>query len=300
MTVTWYSSTDASAPVITGSVASGSNLVNLLTAVLVTGYGAKPAAGWTKPQTAANAAAFLQGAGAVNPVAISIDDSSAPYSRVRGFESVTTATTGTNGFPTDAQLSGGAYGVRSSTSDATARAWELAADDRTFTLYIDYDGTGNNQAFIHFGDIATYKSGDIAHKILIAGTSTSPTTVAVATMASLSTAVSGHWMLRSYTQSGTAITVGKHTDSAKYGQLAYPHPVDGGTWLGAVWVHENTLLVVRGTLRGLWCHLHSTGRPLSQGDLLLGTGPLAGRSFLAQNSYNGKQMFLETSDTWDA
>ena len=55
MTVTVYLSTDASAPTLDGNVGS---LITVLDAVLVNGYGAKAAAGWTKAFSGTNKAAY--------------------------------------------------------------------------------------------------------------------------------------------------------------------------------------------------------------------------------------------------
>ena len=61
MTVRVYSSTDASAPVLTGQVGS---LIAVLDACLVNGYGTKTAAGWTKPfADASNTAVYRSGSG---------------------------------------------------------------------------------------------------------------------------------------------------------------------------------------------------------------------------------------------
>jgi hypothetical protein len=57
MTVRVYRSTDASAPVLTGQVGS---LTALLDAVLVNGYGALTAAGWSINQTTTNKRGYKQ------------------------------------------------------------------------------------------------------------------------------------------------------------------------------------------------------------------------------------------------
>ena len=60
MALTIYRSSDAGAPSLTGAAGS---LIALLDACLRTGYGTKAGAGWTKPFTGTNIAAFRQGAG---------------------------------------------------------------------------------------------------------------------------------------------------------------------------------------------------------------------------------------------
>jgi hypothetical protein len=66
MTVRVYRSTDASAPVLTGQVGS---LTALLDAVLVNGYGALSAAGWTIAQTTTNKRGYKQNTSGSNNTA---------------------------------------------------------------------------------------------------------------------------------------------------------------------------------------------------------------------------------------
>lgn len=296
MTVTLYQSTDASAPTIYGAVEASNNLINLLDKILVSGYGSQAAAGWTKPYTGTNTACFKQ-AGAGGQY-LAVNDSTALYARVIGYETMTTATAGTNPFPTAAQLAGGGYTHRSSTNDTTARPWVCIADSTFFCLVINGDSLGTNCQVLMFGDVLSYRASDAYHKLICCGTTaTFTTSCAAATVSAIGAAVAGHWMPRSYTQLGTAITLGQHTDTTK-ATLAYPHPVDGGLYLGPLWLHENALSVVRGVIRGVWVPLHTGNRPLAHMDTVTGTGALAGKTFLVVWVNSTQSLFLETSDTW--
>lgn len=295
MAVRFYQSTDASAPTLYGSVAAGNNLVNLLDKILVAGYGSQVAAGWTKPFIATNQACFKQaGAGGMY---LAVDDTTTMTARVRGFETMTTATAGTGPFPTDAQLSGGGYMHRSTTADTTVRPWVCIADNTFFCLAVNCDGTSAVCSVLMFGDILSYRASDAYPKILVCAPSATATSYVAADVSTIATALAGHYMARSYTQIGSSITVGQHSDTAKAG-LAYPHPVDGGLYLGPLWLHENALSVVRGVLRGVWVPLHTGNRPLAHGDTFSGTGALAGKTFISQHVTTGKSLLLETSDTW--
>lgn len=299
MTVRFYQSTDASAPTLYGNVNSSNNLVNLLDKILVSGYGSKTAAGWTKPYTGTNTAAFRQ---ASSGLYLTVDDSAAQYSRVRGFEvcansTITDTVNNTGPFPTDAQISGGGYLHRSTVSDTTVRSWVCIADATFFCLVVNCDGTSAACSTLMFGDITSYRASDAYHRILVCGPSSTATAYVSADVATISTAVAGHYMARSYTQLGSSITVGQHSDTAKAG-LAYPHPVDGGLYLGPLWVHENALSVVRGAIKGVWIPLHTGNRPLAHGDTFSGTGALAGKTFISQYVTTTKSLLLETSDTW--
>lgn len=297
MTVLYYQSTDASAPTIYGKVEVGNNLVNLLRKILVDGYGAKTAAGWTMPYgPTGNTACFLQGG--AGGMYLAVDDTAALYARVVGYETMSSATAGTKAFPTTAQLAGGGYTHRSTTSDTVVRPWVCIADSTFFCLVINGDSLSNQCQVLMFGDCLCYRASDAYHKLLVCGTTaTYGTSCVSALMSGIGTAVAGHWMARSYTQLGAAITLGQHTDTAKYG-LTYPHPVDGGLYLGPMWLHENALSVVRGVIRGVWVPLHSPARPLSHMDTFSGTGALAGKTFVSVYVNSNLSLFLETSDTW--
>ena len=146
MTVRLYRSTDAGAPNLTGQVGS---LVALLDAILVNGYGAKPAAGWTKAFSAANKGAYKQDTTASNNPAgmyLYVDDTgpgagSAREARATGFETMSAITpTGTGQFPTAAltSVTGGYTCIRkSATADATVRQWTAIANGQTLYLFIE-------------------------------------------------------------------------------------------------------------------------------------------------------------------
>jgi hypothetical protein len=146
MTVRVYRSTDASAPVLTGQVGS---LIALLDAVLVNGYGALSAAGWTKSFSTTNKAAYRQNATGANntaaPMYLYVDDTgpgagAAREARACGFETMSAITpTGTGQFPTAAlsTIGVGTVVIRKSVSaDAVARPWTIVANGQTIYLFM--------------------------------------------------------------------------------------------------------------------------------------------------------------------
>lgn len=308
MTVRVYYSTDASAPVYSGSVGA---LIALLNACLVDGYGAKAAAGWTREFTGTNLAVYRPSAG--NRHYLWVDDTNATASRVRGFEAMTAVSTGTGPFPTDVQLSGGCYITKSNAASSAARGWVLAADEKRFWLVSAQAAdtiAGSVAAGLgaFFGDIISAKVGDAFHTLLIAG-SGAPTSSAQlgSLVAAMTSSAPGHYMARSYTQAGTAITLGKHTDQLKAngtttigaGGTTYPDPITGGIGIAPVFVHENIAALTRGVVPGAWCPTHSL--PASPGDTFQGSGALAGKEFLLVDvsaGGNRGRMALEISDTW--
>lgn len=230
MTVRIYRSTDGSAPVLTGQTGS---LAALLDAILVNGYGAKAAAGWTIGFTAAGKRAYLQNlAGANNPAGmyLYLDDTgpgagSFREARVAGFETMSAITpTGTGQFPTAAQstIGIGALVIRkSATADATARAWTCVANGQTIYLFIE---SGDSTAPLActtfcFGDFKSCKTGDqyavmiIARQTENSGNSNADPLHALQTsnaptMQVLNTSMFGHFVARNWTGLGGSVRFG--------------------------------------------------------------------------------------------
>lgn len=269
-------------------------------------------AGWTKPYTGTNKAAFRAGGG--NQMYLRVDDSQSQYGRVFGYQAMTDVDTGTDQFPTAVQVSGGLYWSKSSTADAVARTWVLVANDRLLHLFVSgsTSTSGTNCGTYAFGDIKSYKSGDQFATLLVGTNSATPfNNTYASTNTALNAATAGHYLTRSYTTIGGSVAVGKHGDSAKIANganfgatasssMAYPNPVDGGLYISPLWVHEPIALAVRGEIPGLWGSLHY--QPLAMLDTFTGaSGSLSGKKFLAirdgYSSYQGA-MFLEISNTW--
>ena len=308
MTVRVYYSTDSGAPVYSGSAGS---LIALLQACLVDGYGAKDPAGWTKPFSGTNLAAFRPAAG--NRHYLRVADTGAEFARVRGFEVMTAISTGTRPFPTDAQVNGGCYTVKSDAASSDARGWVVVADDKRFWLVSTSsvstiaDSTTAGLGMF-FGDIISAKAGDAFHTLLIAGSSSSPYSLSNGGLASaINSSLDGHYMARSYTQAGTSITLSKHSDAAKLNGTttvgasgaAYPDPVTGGIGIAPIFVHEGDISLTRGVLPGAWCPVHNL--PASPGDIFQGSGSHTGKEFLLVDVGAGglrARMALEISDTW--
>jgi hypothetical protein len=260
---------------------------------------------WAKAYSGTNLAAYRPGAG--TRFYLRVDDTGTTNGRCVGYETMSDVNTGTGPFPTAAQFSGGMYWPKSSTADATARAWIISATDRLLIMHVSSAGTANatDASVCVWGDLKTYKSGDAYHCIHIGATSATTTSSnSFFTLTGITSTSTGHYCARSYTQLGTSLAVGKHSDGVKgsvstmgSGGLAYPNGPDGGLYLAPVWIHETAGPSVRGTIPGLWAPLHT--RPLEHLDTVSGTGSLSGKTFLALKMYTGAETFLETSDTWD-
>ena len=247
MTVRIYRSSDAGAPVLTGQTGT---LVAVLDAILVNGYGSKPAAGWTKAFAAANKAAYQQNAAGANnaaaPMYLYVDDtgpgaSSSREARVCGFETMTAITpTGTGQFPTAAQslIGFGALVVRkSNTADATVRAWTAIANGQTLYLFTetgDFTAPFAASTFM-FGDFKSYKAGDL-YAVMIMGRAVENQTGQLSTFDpmqavggtggyTLNNKHYGHYAARSWTGLGGSIQLNKNIDMTRLGNNTF-----NGAW----------------------------------------------------------------------
>jgi hypothetical protein len=317
---TFYQSTDASAPVLTG--ADGS-LIALLDACLVNGYGAKVAAGWTKPfSSGINKGVYRAGGG--NRFYLNVQDNGPgagtfKEARAWGYEVATAQDTGTGQFPTAAQLAAGIIIRKSATADATARAWTLAADDRTFYLFVQTGDSGGTYLAFAFGDFFSLLTGD-GFRTMIVGRATENSAVLTVDNldlllnpgASPATAMTGHYWPRAFTGLGGAAQFAKRGDANEngaavnyvlHGLMPYPNPVDGGLYLSRVYMHETAGAsggALRGNMRGFWqfCHAASV---VVDGDQFTGApgSALAARTFqIVRASANGGVYCIETT-AWD-
>jgi hypothetical protein len=330
MTVRVYRSTDASAPVLTGQVGS---LTALLDAVLVNGYGALSAAGWTIAQTTTNKRGYKQNTSGSNNTAgmvLYVDDTgpgaaAAREARACGFETLTAITpTGTGQFPAAAQSAIGVGTLvirKSSTADATARAWTIIANGQTIYLIIE---TGDKASpalgamvFV-FGDIKSYRANDqyavgIIGRVLENSGGSDRESFAMmgpSNSMTLNSKFMGHFMARSWTGIGGSVQVGKQWDWGKLGNLGplcgwnsdaqlafggstallpgrnatasqWPGPNGADGGLFVSPVYTFHSWAMRGYWPGLWVPMHD--RPLVHNDVVtVSSGNLNGKTLLCQ------------------
>lgn len=321
MTPITYRSDDASAPTISGTAGT---LEAALYAILVTGYGSKAAAGWTRDFSGTNKAVFRQGDGL--QYFLRIDDVDARLARMRGYKTIADvdAATSTNPFPTDSQLSGGMYFRKSTTADSTARPWICWATEKTFYMVIFNamtsmsfaDGTGGTGADAHFGfgELEnTQVSGDINSAFICASSDTSATSTTATTarqcLISYGSAVQTTLYLNgSYNQASSASTncykratsiYSAQTNSGTATAPPYPEPLRGGMVLSKFAVIEPTN-IYRGNFPGIFavCHSVLTGL-FGQVELVFGVGTSTGREFQMLLTAGVPQAFaIETSGDW--
>jgi hypothetical protein len=286
-------------------------MITVLDAVLVNGYGAKLAAGWTKPYAGTNVAMYRQGTG--NQLYMRVDDTSTLSANVYGCETSNGINSFTNRFPNAAASTSGLFFNKSNAADTTARAWMIIATSKALYMWVNINNEAGsalvNSGLVFFGDIQPTKANDIYHTMIIghyAAGSTGSQFPFLAT--SLPVGLSSHFMARSYTQVGSSVQVSKHSDYMRgasvvgRGNITFPNPIDGSVVLAPIWVHENLLssYPIRGVMPGVWNICHTA--PFNHGDVFQGTGLLVGKTFMAVNMWwNGStaaQVAIETSNTW--
>ncbi len=167
---------------------------------------------------------------------------------MRGFESMTDASTGTGPFPTDAQSGGGMAGgvVFSKSSDFSASPWMIVGDDRTVYVMLNNRASAGTPAGWSFGDFDSYRDGDQYNAVIMYQGSGD----------ALGQGYSGNGQFcpRAATQLGSGIVLGHGGPLVNgSGSATYPSGiVDGFTLHRPVLLSEGTSpLYYRGQHRGL-------------------------------------------------
>lgn len=132
-------------------------------------------AGWIKPHSGTNLAAFKSASPEATGCVLRVDDTGTTSARVVGYETMADIGAGTGPFPTPSQVSGGMHMPKASAANGTAIPWEFVADQRGFH-YVPAPAAASNSGHggrtgWWFGDIAPRKSGDAFCCALLAGSS---------------------------------------------------------------------------------------------------------------------------------
>ena len=300
MSIIIYRNTDASAPVLTGTAG---DLVNLLDKCLVSGYGAKAAAGWSKPFVgAATQAVFRPGSGVQHY--FNVDDSGggtggAREALLRGYETMTAFATGTGPFPTVTQSAGGLVIRKSATADATVRSWMVIADDRTAHILTVTGDNVPSTAYYYasFGEFYSISANPDNYRSHVMGGNTqnnasSPTQHGMRYDDGAGNLTS-RYAPRSYTGGGTSVGIGCYYDlrmsnmgvndrASKSSLLLGVDPITGVHLLSPWSLHEYSI-GTRGRGRG-WFQPMARAGSYGDGDTISpSSGPYSGRTFLIVN-----------------
>lgn len=288
---------DVGAPTLSGTVGA---MIPVLDHLLVT------VGGWSKVYTGTNKAVYRAPAG--NRFYLRVDDAGTATARMVAYESMSDVDTGTNPFPTPAQLSGGVYALKAHTPSASARAWVGAVDDKRFLLWVNTlnDGPSSNTTYgntTYFGDLKALGAGDLFATLLVGATGSSYSTQNFHAQSTVNNVLNGHYMARIASGIGGSVQCGKNSDAGNAASAIgatgwiYPNPAGGELILSPVRVGESNVL--RGTIPGVWAPQHPLASVVNTLDTFTGTGELAGRTFMLLQQYTNSVFALETSDTWD-
>lgn len=292
MAVYYFTETSPGAPAF---AAAAGGTITILDYCLVTGMG------WTKTHSGTNLATYRAPTG--NRFYIAFDDTAVASTRVRMYETVTTAgvamAAGTNPTPLDSVIAGGLYFNKPS----TGTGWFFASDGLIF--YFGYVSTSGNPTMT-FGDFISYAATDSYQTILKCHNSSTLSNDSFPNYATLGTSSSTTYIMKSFTQIGASIQGsfisdhGRSGGGTRFGSgPAYPNPISNTLDMAPIEITHPTN-VIRGKMPGLWNPLHNY--PLANGDTFTGSGNLSGRQFVARNvggtGAELGQVFIETSDTW--
>lgn len=277
-------------------------------------------AGWAKPFSGTNLAAYRSNDVTGARMFLRVDDTGTTNARVIGYESMSDVNAGVRGFPLETQLAGGGYWPKANSANATARAWTVIADGNSFYLHMNTSAgsTGMSGHVWGFGDFDSYKSGDPFACFLNAhsfdgASSTSPASESIEYWTNNPT-VSMPAVPRSFTGLGGSVrcaTIGEFamTSSGPSGALAnaatptYPNVANNGLILSKKLIIESAV-TLRGRYRGVLLNPQNCHTAFNWRDKVAGHGDLAGRTLLAvkcgspaSNSSQGV-VFFDITGPW--
>lgn len=225
-----------------------------------------------------------------------VDDTGTTNARFRGYEDMTSISSGTNPFPTDAQQSGGLYCYKSSTASSTTRPWILIVDQHFTYLFIDSIGSGTWVGGLLFGDGNAYKANDAYHCLIVGTTAASGNFYLY-----IVNGVNGSYLARAYTQIGTSITSGRCT----HGRLTQlgagsdlptlPSPVDNNAHVWPVEFYDGAG-PSRGLVPGLWAPVHNSG--MTHGAVISDIANLPNHVLMLQKLNASYYATIDISGSW--
>jgi hypothetical protein len=193
MTTTIYRSTDASAPQMTSAAGS---LITVLDAVLVDGYGAKPAAGWTKEvvDSGTKKVTYLQAAkaGAARKRLYIDDNVATGMAKAWACTSCTTSASPvfTEEFWSNSDSTQGAIHKADQDTHATDAAWIIVANSRSLLIATTRAAWSTGWVWTFIGDLVTPYPTDYGN-FCVAGRTTSQNYADVSTPLTMSYAIDG-------------------------------------------------------------------------------------------------------------
>ena len=270
-------------------------------------------AGWVK-LAGTNKAAYKSGAVGASGCWLQIDDSAAQLARVRAFDAMTDASTGTGPTPTEAQQPGGLYMSGSSTANGVARKWIVAASEKFCIFLIAHSASyPNDYTPYAFGDFSSLKAGDAYPFIVAADTSSyvSATYIGDNALNGMASAV-GVFLVRNYTQVGGAVPAklakpGLLANSGSTANPPGPNPINNAIELCPTLIYEGagTNASRRGTLPGVYGLPHFVGTAYDSKQAIPAAVGLPGhvligvRYYSATDPASGYRYAIDVTGPWE-
>lgn len=261
-----------------------------------------PVGGWEElfAGTVTNKAVFRSTHPQASGFCLWIDDTGTMAARVRGYESMTDVVTGIGPFPTDAQISGGGYWVKSTAANTNAVRYDMFADARTLISAIAAGSSGSAASSAAplrgFGDMLPLRaSGDVYSCALSCnGSVATATAYPYGSFDYVSSGTDGVYMPRAISGIGSAVQVasatyaGSTSPSGADATLgAFPSQVDGELKYSRRFLPAADGKTPRVDIPAV-LHIPQSGvtGSVAPRDILAGAGALAGRLLMATGTTN--------------
>ena len=267
-----------------------------------------PVGGWSRPFSATGKGVFQSTDPQSPKFCLRVDDTGTNSARIRGFESMTDVDTGVNPFPTDAQISGGGYHVKSTATTTAAVRYFIVADSRAVYPAIAA-GTATSAANLNapirgFGDmVALSPSGDAFATAIScqADANTASNQYSFGSFSYPNSSAHALYLPRLVSGAAGAIApvhlpyVGGAAVSGAdaTGMGAFPSSIDGQLKYTKRYIAAADGRTPRADIPGV-LHIPQTGvyGQIAHGDLVPGAGALSGRKLLAIGCSGGTAVVI--------
>lgn len=285
--------------------------------------------GWDKVFSTTNVAVYRPSSVESTRMFLRVDETAdGREARVRAYENMTDASTGTGPFPTTDQQANGLFWPKADDTTASQRDWTVVGDHRTLYVHLNTLSSAASPTNFRmsgsvwgFGDFKSFKSGDSYNAILlgtVSGQFTSGSAQGGAFEHSRTdTDVSSPgYIPRNYTgvsgamaafKRGESLIVGNGVTSGNNTDFTYPNGPDAGLLLARTIfgysINSNPHLI--GRSRGAYRNPQQSHTSFSQRQLFDGTGELAGRKILTvkcgspRSGSSQGALFFDVTGPWE-
>ena len=264
-------------------------------------------AGWTKEFSGTNQAAYRNGAAAKARRYFRVYDdgttasptAGARLAGVTGFKSMASVTAGLFPVPPGGTLATYTFLRKSSTADATARAWIAFADDKTLILLTYANDVSGGASPFYMGDIYSLLPDDECGGYISGYTSDVTSNSAGLNDAAFSqNATSTAFQYAFGPPGATAGSQQVYLNTPVYftpgngstggpGLVQFPNGADGSLWVYPIFINtiNNGISSPRGYLRGVYWVLHPASM-IDSGMVFEGAGDFSGKQLLTLKPVN--------------